>query len=195
MTSPGSRSKPSRHANSMVTLHPNAGLFTRIVRRLSVWLQPRTPQRFDRFRQRAGWFRLPHRVSPPTREQRQNWVRFQEFDHLRSLRTSALWPPQGAAPVTATTATTATATAPAASLAVAPALNANERRHIGQKIDRIEAQMTRRNPSARRSEPPAPMQPWAAPASVSEASSAADTRIGVVSDLAPVPPWPPGPSR
>lgn len=117
----------------MVSPSPNAGLFTRIVRRLSVWLQPRAPRSFTRFRQRRGWFQ-PRCITPPaTREKRQDLLRRREFDHLRSLRASALWPPLQESGLSHA----------AERLAPPAAPTAPERAHIRQKIDAIEAQMSR----------------------------------------------------
>ena len=85
----------------MVASTPDAGLFTRLVRRLSLWLQPRAPRRyshFSRFRQCNAWFRPRREVSAQaleTRANRQDLVRRREFEHLRSLRASAVWPPPG----------------------------------------------------------------------------------------------------
>ena len=85
----------------MVAPTPYAGLFSRLVRRLSIWLQPRAPRQrahFSRFRQCSAWFRPRHPMSAQalqTRAKRQDLVRRREFDHLRSLRASAVWPPSG----------------------------------------------------------------------------------------------------
>lgn len=126
----------------MVASTTNAGLFSRLVRRLSLWLQPRAPRQradFSRFRQCSAWFRPRREVSAQaleTRAKRQDLVRRREFEHLRSLRASAVWPPS------------AMDSAPAAGVQPLPkptpasAPSAMARAQTLQKIDAIEALMS-----------------------------------------------------
>ena len=128
----------------MVTSTPDAGLFSRLVRRLSLWLQPRAPRRyshFSRFRQCSAWFRRRREVSAQAlekRAKRQDLVRRREFEHLRSLRASAVWPPPGLDKVPAAVAQPLPTPTPAP----APELSAIERAQTLQKIDAIEALMS-----------------------------------------------------
>ena len=129
----------------MVASTPDAGLFSRLVRRLSIWLQPRAPRRFShfsRFRQCSAWFRLRREVSAQaleTRAKRQDLVRRRELEHLRSLRASAVWPPTGMDKVPAAMAQALPTPTPAPS--PGPELNAIERAQMLQQIDAIEALM------------------------------------------------------
>ena len=128
----------------MVAPTPNAGLFSRLVRRLSLWLQPRAPRQrthFSRFRQCIAWFRPRREVSAQaleTRAKRQDLVRRREFEHLRSLRASAVWPPPGMDRVTAAVVQPLPTPTPAP----APAPSAMARAQTLQKIDAIEALMS-----------------------------------------------------
>ena len=131
----------------MVASTPDAGLFSRLVRRLSIWLQPRAPRQrthFSRFRQCRAWFR-PRRVMSPkvleTRAKRQDLVRRREFEHLRSLRASAVWPPSGmdSAPAAVVQPLPKPTPAPASASVSAP--SAMECPQMLQKIDAIEALM------------------------------------------------------
>ena len=132
----------------MVTSTPDAGLFTRLVRRLSLWLQPRAPRRyshFSRFRQCNAWFRPRREVSAQaleTRANRQDLVRRREFEHLRSLRASAVWPPPGLDKVPAAVAQPLPTPTPTPAPAPAPATSAMARAQTLQKIDAIEALMS-----------------------------------------------------
>ena len=131
----------------MVASTPDAGLFSRLVRRLSIWLQPRAPRQrahFPRFRQCSAWFRPRREVSAQAleaRAKRQALVRRRELEHLRSLRASAVWPPSGIDKVPAAVAQAFPTPMPAPSPAPAPELNAIERAQMLQQIDAIEALM------------------------------------------------------
>jgi hypothetical protein len=128
----------------MVASTTNAGLFSRLVRRLSLWLQPRAPRQradFSHYRQCNAWFRPRREVSAQaleTRAKRQDLVRRREFEHLRSLRASAVWPPS------------AMDSAPAAGVQPKPkpkptpasAPSAMTRAQMLQQMDAIEALMS-----------------------------------------------------
>ena len=134
----------------MVASTPGAGLFSRLVRRLSLWLQPRAPRQrthFSRYRQCSAWFRPRHVMSPKvleTRANRQDLVRRREFEHLRSLRASAVWPPSGMDRVPAAVAQPLPTPTPAPDPDPDPdpAPSAMERAQTLQKIDAIEALMS-----------------------------------------------------
>ena len=165
----------------MVAPMPDAGLFSRLVRRLSIWLQPRAPRQcadFPRFRQRSDWFRPRFVMSAKalkTRAKRQDLVRRREFEHLRSLRASAIWPPSGM-------------DAPAA-LARAQTL---------QKIDAIEALMTHQKPGGGLNRPAGsgqtPSNPLALAPVEGEGADDGATRIGAASDLLSAKPPKSGPA-
>ena len=133
----------------MVAPTPDAGLFSRLVRRLSIWLQPRTPRRFShfsRFRPCNAWFRPRREVSAQaleTRAKRQDLVRRRELEHLRSLRASAVWPSSGMEKAPAAVGQALPTPSPAPSPAPAPALSAMARAQMLQQIDAIEALMRR----------------------------------------------------
>ena len=171
----------------MVASTPDAGLFSRLVRRLSIWLQPRAPRRFShfsRFRQCSAWFRLRREVSAQaleTRAKRQDLVRRRELEHLRSLRASAVWPPTGMDKVSAP----------------APELNAIERAQMLQQIDAIEALMRSQTADGGVSRPAGSGRAIAPPNAVASDGEGADpddgaTRLASASDLWPAKPPKPG---
>jgi hypothetical protein len=126
----------------MVASTPDAGLFSRLVRRLSLWLQPRAPRQradFSRFRQCNAWFRPRREVSAQaleTRAKRQDLVRRREFEHLRSLRASAVWPPS------AMDSAPAAGVQPLPTPTLASAPSAMARAQMLQQMDAIEGLMS-----------------------------------------------------
>jgi hypothetical protein len=130
----------------MVASTTNAGLFSRLVRRLSLWLQPRAPHQrahFSHYRQCSAWFRPRREVSAQaleTRAKRQDLVRRREFEHLRSLRASAVWPPSAMDSAPAAGVQPLPKPKPKPTPASAP--SAMARAQTLQKIDAIEALMS-----------------------------------------------------
>ena len=188
----------------MVASTPDAGLFTRLVRRLSIWLQPRAPRRFShfsRFRPCNAWFRPRREVSAQaleTRAKRQDLVRRRELEHLRSLRASAVWPPTGMDKVPAAVAQALPTPTPAPSPAPAPALSAMARAQMLQQIDAIEALMRRQTTDSGVSRPAgfgrAPGHPNAVASRGGEGADPDDgaTRLASAADLWPAKPQKPG---